>query len=116
MATITIVGVGGFVVHGDVDQARPVGRGSVLDVDQATADRLIADGVAIDGEHDIHPVLPPEPSTVGAADEPVDYAELSKDELQAEVDRRGITVEGSGANGNVVKDDLVAALEADDAA
>lgn len=40
----------------------------------------------------------------------------TKDELQAEADERGLEVEGSGANGNVTKADLIAALEADDAA
>lgn len=46
------------------------------------------------------------------------YADTSPEALQAEVDRRGIgdSVTGTGANGNVVKADLVKALDADDAA
>lgn len=51
-----------------------------------------------------------------------DYDEQSKDKLLAEVERRNadrpedekIVVEGTGSNGNVVKDDVVAALEEDD--
>lgn len=38
----------------------------------------------------------------------------SKDDLQAEADIRGLTVEGTGSGGNVTKDDLVAALQAHD--
>lgn len=51
------------------------------------------------------------------------YAGLSPDELKAEVEKRNadreegarIEIKGTGANGNVKKGDLVAALEADDA-
>lgn len=39
----------------------------------------------------------------------------NKDELQEEVESRGLTVEGSGANGAVLKSDLIAALQKDDA-
>lgn len=39
----------------------------------------------------------------------------TKDELQAEADKRGLEVEGTGKDGAVVKADLVKALEADDA-
>lgn len=53
-----------------------------------------------------------------------DYAGQNKDVLAAEVERRNadrdeedqIEVEGTGRDGNVLKDDLVAALEADDEA
>lgn len=44
------------------------------------------------------------------------YDAMSVAGLQAEADRRKLTVTGTGANGNVVKGDLVAALQADDAA
>lgn len=43
------------------------------------------------------------------------YADRKVDELQAEADERGLEVEGSGKDGKVLKADLVAALEADDA-
>lgn len=59
-------------------------------------------------------------------DGPVAYADRRVADLEAEIDRRNadrdpegdsyIRPEGSGRNGAVVKDDLVAALEADDAA
>lgn len=43
------------------------------------------------------------------------YSSASKDDLQAEADRRGLAVDGSGSGGNVTKDDLVGALEQHDA-
>lgn len=52
---------------------------------------------------------------------PAQYADRDVDDLEAEVEQRraagrDIDVEGTGSRGNVVKADLVAALEADDAA
>jgi hypothetical protein len=47
---------------------------------------------------------------------PPAYADQSPADLKAEAERRDLQVDGSGANGRVVKDDLVKALEADDAA
>lgn len=43
------------------------------------------------------------------------YAGQKVGELEAEVAKRELEVEGSGKDGKVVKADLVAALEADDA-
>ena len=43
-----------------------------------------------------------------------DYSALSKDDLEKEAAERGLEVEGSGADGNVVKDDLISALEQSD--
>lgn len=43
------------------------------------------------------------------------YDSMSVEDLQAEADSRGLDVQGSGAGGNVVKKDLVAALQANDA-
>jgi hypothetical protein len=59
-----------------------------------------------------------EPAADDVVSEPItgDYESHKKDDLQAEADRRGLEVEGTGADGAVVKDDLVEALEADDAA
>ena len=42
------------------------------------------------------------------------YDSQTVDELQALADSRGLDVEGSGKDGNVLKSDLVAALEASD--
>lgn len=52
------------------------------------------------------------------ADAPIagDYARHAADALQVEAERRGLHVEGTGSGGNVLKADLVAALEAHDAA
>ena len=44
------------------------------------------------------------------------YAGMKPDELQALADERELKVTGTGKDGNVLKGDLVAALEADDAA
>lgn len=43
------------------------------------------------------------------------YDAMNVPDLQAEADRRGLEVQGTGADGNVVKADLVGALQADDA-
>jgi hypothetical protein len=43
-----------------------------------------------------------------------DYSDMPVDELQAEVDRRGLEVTGTGKDGNVVKADLVKALQDSD--
>jgi pyruvate/2-oxoglutarate dehydrogenase complex dihydrolipoamide acyltransferase (E2) component len=56
-------------------------------------------------------------SDPGAPDTaPTDYAAMSVEDLQARVDGLELEVTGTGANGNVVKADLVAALRAHDAA
>lgn len=47
-------------------------------------------------------------------DEDESYDSWSVDDLKAEVEERGVEVEGSGAGGNVLKADLVAALEQHD--
>jgi len=44
------------------------------------------------------------------------YADQNADALKAEADRRGLEVEGTGKDGNVLKADLVSALEAHDKA
>lgn len=50
----------------------------------------------------------------GSSSSSSSYASQSVEELQAEVDKRGLAVEGTGKDGNVLKRDLVAALEQDD--
>lgn len=55
----------------------------------------------------------------GSGDEagaPVDYASWEKEALEAEAEKRELEVKGTGANGNVLKADLVKALETADAA
>lgn len=44
------------------------------------------------------------------------YAGVKTEDLQADADLRGLTVEGTGKDGNILKTDLVAGLEAHDAA
>jgi hypothetical protein len=53
-------------------------------------------------------------STGVAPDSPADYESMSVEDLKAEADRRGLTAEGTGKDGNVLKTDLVKALQADD--
>lgn len=44
-----------------------------------------------------------------------DYSGASVDEVEAEFNARGLTAAGSGKDGNLLKSDMVKALEADDA-
>jgi hypothetical protein len=57
-------------------------------------------------------------NAVKPADEAKSYDEMYVDQLEQIAKDRGLydTVKGSGANGHVLKDDLVKALNADDAA
>lgn len=59
---------------------------------------------------------PPAAVTDADADAAADYSKMSAVELQALADQRGVEAGGTGAGGNVVKVDLIAALEADDQA
>lgn len=52
----------------------------------------------------------------GGSDTTDGYASQTVDELEAEAARRSLEVTGTGKDGNVLKKDLVAALEADDKA
>lgn len=54
--------------------------------------------------------------SASAAKESTGYGSQKAGDLQDEADKRGLTVDGTGKDGAVVKADLVAALEADDAA
>lgn len=60
------------------------------------------------------PASPPPAAAAQTAGK--DYAAMSVGDLQAEADRRGLTVEGTGKDGGVVKSDLVEGLGALDAA
>lgn len=48
------------------------------------------------------------------AETETDYEAQSTEQLTAEAARRELTVDGTGANGNVLKKDLIAALQAAD--
>jgi hypothetical protein len=85
------VGVRRFIRAGD-----PIPPGLDLEDPSVAIDRDPPPGA---------PVPTPEPITG-------DYDRHSAEELQGEADRRGLTVEGTGKDGNVLKSDLVAALEA----
>lgn len=54
-----------------------------------------------------------DPALTGTAGDPgatTDYESMTKEELQQEASRRNLTVTGTGADGNVLKSDLVSAL------
>lgn len=58
---------------------------------------------------------PAEPDKLGlAANASEGYSSSKKAELEAEANRRGLEVEGTGSEGAVTKDDLVRALEQSD--
>ena len=80
------------------------GPGAAVEVPVGLADSLGLDAVKA-------------PAKGSASDEPQAYDKLTRDELEAEFKKRKLDLptEGSGNDGNVVKADLVAALEADDA-
>jgi hypothetical protein len=79
----------------------------------APGDSVPADAVDTDDQHDCNLV---DEGRLVAISPPARnaYEKRPADELQAEADRRGLEVEGTGADGNVLKKDLVAALEAHD--
>lgn len=76
------------------------------DLPDWAAELVHADDFEAAGESD-------EDSGSGSGDK--GYAGMTPDELKGEAEKRQLVVTGSGANGNVLKGDLVAALEADDA-
>lgn len=73
----------------------------VVNVAPEIAERLVNDGRAVAVEAPAEPILG-------------DYEAHNVGPLQIEADRRGLTVEGTGTDGRVVKADLVAALTAND--
>lgn len=73
--------------------------------DAAEAEAPVDGGASSGGDQDAAGTLNGKP-----------YADNSPEDLAAEVERRELTVTGSGANGNVVKADSIKALEDDDKA
>lgn len=67
-------------------------RGETVELNEHQANRLTELGV------------------VKGSDEPLAYDEMKVEDLQSLADERGLTVAGSGADGNVLKEDLVNAL------
>jgi hypothetical protein len=99
------------------DEPLPIAvRDMVVHDDNIGIDRQIKGGQAV--PPDLIDAYNAEIGNAPASDqgEPVDYDSQQVDDLQAEADRRGLEVEGTGADGNVLKKDLVAALKAAGAA
>lgn len=100
-----------------VDAMRDAGAFTPALAGDALASELSANELAMrelglvgDPERDLAPESDLVSSTSAGS-----YDDQTVEELQAEADRRGLTVEGTGTGGNVLKSDLVAALQADDA-
>lgn len=109
-------------------------RGDLVNVSDEQAELLLEEGRLSENEPEpLPPAAPDDPQTVpelqalvaslraelaeargGEPSEGGSYDGQSKDDLQAEADRRELDVQGTGSNGNVTKADLVKALEADD--
>lgn len=105
------------------ESARPGSSGSGV---EQTEDHVTTDGTVsrFNADRDNQPLTrkgqPAGPDTGDAAGDKSSFpttrdalAKKSKDELQAEADRQGLEVEGSGADGNVLKEDLIDALAED---
>ncbi len=60
------------------------------------------------------PEAEPEEGALGEEPDEPDYSAMSRVELEASVEERGLEVEGSGSGGNVLMVDLVDALMDDD--
>lgn len=84
--------------EGTVHARKDAHAGDTITLTAAESERLVALGAVV------------------PADADKTYGEMTVKELQAEADERGLTVEGSGANGNVLQEDLLTALKADDEA
>ncbi len=98
---------------GASDEAVVAGIDRITEFLEQVAEDLTADGddTSGDGAGDGDETKDKDADGTPPAAEPVDYSALKKPELEAEVAKRDLTVEGKG---NVP--DLVAALVADDAA
>lgn len=88
-----------LTIHG---HRRDYLRGDVVDVADEIGERLVAHGWANPVADDAQPV---EHERVDPS-----YDDMTVDELQALADERGVTVEGTGKEGRVVKADLISAL------
>lgn len=106
----------GRVVELDDGRRIEFERGESKDVDdKAAAENLIAQGdfSAAGSKATGHPAAAALPRTVEDLDETKPLEEQTSKALQAEADRRNLTVTGTGQDGRVVKNDLVAAIAAD---
>jgi hypothetical protein len=86
---------------------------------QIKAGDIIPPGLELENESDAVESTGPDvtgPLATAQTASPItgDYDGQTVEALQGEADRRGLTVEGTGQDGRVLKGDLVAALEGSD--
>lgn len=83
---------------------------TIIDLDEERETEYLEDGslTYVSGDEprsvDVAPV----------ADTTTGYQDMTVDELKALATQRELEIEGSGSNGNVLKEDYIEALEADD--
>lgn len=80
-----------------LNERRDAHAGQEIELVASEADRLLALGAIVD------------------ADAPATYGEMKVADLKTEAERRGLDVQGTGADGRILREDYVVALEADDA-
>ena len=89
---------------------RTATKGDLIELDDKQAARLVGLGAICEPGKAPKAEPDTEPEIIAG-----DYSDRKAEELQAEANRRELVVTGTGNGGNVLKRDLVAALEADDA-
>lgn len=117
----TAKGTRGILVRGNTYEFLAPGETKSIPAKRV---RAVPDGIVeVDpsevGENDPNPLPPPPADLVGDAIEGKPLADLKRDELDRIAKAEGIDVsliEGSGQGGNVLKDDVIAAIEAKRAA
>ena len=96
----------------DQKAIREYHEGAFQTIDPVTGEKR-KEALPADTFEPITQELPNAPAARIDADYDVSW---NKDELQAEVDRRGLTVKGTGEGGRVLKEDLIKAIRKDDKA
>lgn len=86
---------------------------TILDLDEERETEYLEDG-SLEYVSGDSPRIVLEKEEAEAAEAGTDYKDMTVDQLKALVEKRDLTVEGTGSNGNVLKEDYIEALEAAD--